>query len=59
MISLERKSGSSWLEVAQATVDETGAFRAELTPSPGTYRARIAAADGLAAGVSALLVITG
>ncbi|MGH3136075.1 MAG: SpoIID/LytB domain-containing protein [Gaiellaceae bacterium] len=59
VISVERKSGSSWLEVAQATVDETGAFRVELTPSPGTYRARIAATDGLAAGLSSPLVITG
>jgi stage II sporulation protein D len=59
VVSLERRDGMSWLAVGQATVDVTGAFRAELTLPPGSYRARISATQGLAAGVSPTLVITG
>jgi len=58
-VSLERKNDSGWTPVGQATVDETGAFRVELTLAPGSYRARISATDGLAAGVSPTLVVTG
>ena len=59
VVSLERKNGSTWIPVGQATVDGTGAFRAELTLAPGSYRARISATEGLAAGVSPTLVVTG
>jgi hypothetical protein len=45
--------------VSQATVDDSGTFRFELTLTPSTYRARISATDGLAAGVSPLLEVTG
>lgn len=58
-VSLEQRSGSSWIRVGQATVDSSGAFRAELTLAPGSYRARIAATGGLAAGVSPTLAVTG
>jgi len=58
-VSLERKNGASWLPAGQATVDATGAFRVELTLVPGSYRARVSAAEGLAAGVSPVLVVTG
>jgi stage II sporulation protein D len=58
-ISIELKSGSGWIPVGQATVDETGAFRAELTIVPGGYRARISATGGLAAGASPVLQVTG
>jgi SpoIID/LytB domain protein len=58
-ISLERKSAASWVPVGQATLDDTGAFRVELTLVPGSYRARISATDGLAAGVSPSLQVTG
>jgi SpoIID/LytB domain protein len=58
-VSIERKTGSSWVAVGQATVDETGAIRAELTLAPGSYRARISATAGLAAGVSPTLEVTG
>lgn len=57
-ISVERRSGSGWAPVGQTTVDERGAFRVELTLAPGSYRARIAATEGLAAGVSATLEVT-
>ncbi|MEP7224553.1 MAG: hypothetical protein ABI783_06320, partial [Actinomycetota bacterium] len=58
-ISIERKSGASWVPVGQATLDGTGAFRVELILVPGSYRARISATDGLAAGVSPTLQVTG
>ena len=57
-ISIERRSGSGWAPVGQTTVDGRGAFRVELTLAPGSYRARIAATEGLAAGVSATLEVT-
>jgi len=58
-ISIERKNGPSWVPVGQATVDDTGAFRVELSLAPGSYRARISATDGLAAGVSSVLQVMG
>ena len=57
-VSVERKTGSSWVSVGQATVDDNGAFRVELMLPPGSYRARISATDGLAAGVSPTLEVT-
>ena len=58
-ISIERRSSSRWLPVGQATVGAGGAFRAELALVPGSYRARIGATDGLAAGVSEILEVVG
>jgi stage II sporulation protein D len=58
-ISLERKSGSIWIPAEQVTVDATGAFRTASPLAPGSYRARISATGGLAAGVSPTLVVTG
>lgn len=58
-ISVERRSGSRWASVGEATVDESGAFRVELALVPGSYRARIAATDSLVAGVSPTLEVTG
>jgi len=59
VVLLEQKNASSWVPVSQTTVDDSGAFRFELTLAPSTYRARISATDGLAAGVSPLLEVTG
>lgn len=58
-ISIERRNGSSWIAVGQATVDEAGAFRVDLALQPGSYRARIPATDGLAPGVSPTLEVSG
>jgi hypothetical protein len=58
-ISIERRNGARWVSVGQSTVDESGAFRVELTLVPGGYRARIAATADLAAGVSPTLEVTG
>ena len=59
VVSIERKSGVSWTPISQATVDDTGGFRVERALVPGTYRARMSATDGLAAGTSPALVVTG
>jgi hypothetical protein len=59
VVSLERKNGLGWTSVAQATVDASGDFRVEVTLAPGSYRARISATEGLAAGVSPTLEVTG
>lgn len=59
VVSFERKNGMSWIPVGQATVDPSGDFRAELALAPGSYRARISATEGLAAGVSPTLDVTG
>jgi len=58
-VSIERRKGSGWAPVGQATVDGRGSFRVELALVPGSYRARMAASEGLAAGVSAPLEVTG
>ncbi len=58
VVSIEWKSGSAWVPVGEAAVDDTGAFRAELTLAPGSYRARIPATDGLAGGVSPALEVS-
>jgi SpoIID/LytB domain protein len=58
-ISIERRNGSRWVPVGQATVDEGGGFLVELTLVPGSYRARIGATAALAAAVSPTLEVTG
>lgn len=59
-VVVERRKGSSWVTIADATVDASGAFMLELdavVPS-GAYRARIAATPGFVAGVSPVLQVT-
>jgi len=59
VVAIERREASAWVPVAEAIVDETGAFRAELALVPGSYRARIPATPGLAAGVAPVLTVVG
>lgn len=61
VVVIERRRGSAWTALGQATVDASGAFALELdTLIPaGTYRARVSATDGLAAGTSPLLQVSG
>ncbi len=59
LISIERRSSSSWTQIGRTTVDGKGAFRIALALAPGRYRARIGATAGLAAGVSPTLEVTG
>ena len=58
-IVIERRSGSAWVLVGQASVDSTGAFRLEGIAVPGTYRARISATSGYTAATSQPLQVTG
>ena len=59
-VDIQRLVGSSWRAAATASVDEAGAFEAQLDLTPGTYRARVAPGHGLVAGYSpALQVVAG
>ena len=57
-VAVQRLDGVRWVKAATAQVDGTGAFGAELVLPPGTYRARLAARSGYAAGASQPLVVT-
>ena len=57
-VSIQRQQGSGWAVVARATLDAHGVFQAPLQLTSGTYRARVPAAHGLVAGVSAVLQVT-
>ena len=54
-VTIERRRGSAWAEVARVKVDKTGSFLAALAISPGSYRARVAATDGFVEGVTPVL----
>ena len=58
-VTIERQDSGAWAAVAEAVVDESGAFRAEFELLPGSYRARIAPTDGFAEGVTPVLAVTG
>jgi hypothetical protein len=60
-VSIERRRGSSWAGVGDATVDAAGAFALELdTVVPaGSYRARLDASAGYAAGTSPVVQVSG
>jgi stage II sporulation protein D len=56
-VRIQQKSGSSWQTVATVVAGENGAFRAELSLSPGVYRAWTGAGQGLVAGTSPTVTI--
>ncbi len=59
-VVVERRKGTAWVTIGEATVDASGAFVLELdavVPS-GAYRARVAATPGFVAGTSAVLQVT-
>jgi stage II sporulation protein D len=58
-VAIERLKGRSWSSVARAVVDRAGAFRAQFTVSPGSYRARVPATAGYAEGVAPVLSVNG
>jgi stage II sporulation protein D len=58
-VAIERLKGTTWTEIAQKTVDATGAFQAQVPLVPGSYRARVAATEGLAEGLSPVLTVSG
>jgi stage II sporulation protein D len=57
-VFVQRLDGARWVRAAKASVDGAGAFGGELALAPGTYRARLAARAGYAAGVSEPLAVT-
>jgi stage II sporulation protein D len=58
-VTIERRRGSGWAEVARVKVDKAGSFRAALAVSPGSYRARVAATEGFVEGVTSVLAVSG
>ena len=58
-VVIERRKGSAWVPVGEATVDGVGAFRLELALLSGSYRVRIPATGGFAAGMSPVLQVAG
>jgi stage II sporulation protein D len=62
VVAIERRKGTAWATLGEATVDAGGRFRLALggpAVPAGSYRARISATDGLAAGTSPVLQVTG
>ena len=51
-VVVERRTDVRWSTVARAAVDARGRFEANITLTPGTYRARLAPVRGFAAAVS-------
>jgi len=60
VVAVERRKGTSWVTIGETTVDTSGAFVLALdTVVPtGSYRARISATAGLAAGTSPVVQVT-
>jgi hypothetical protein len=58
-VTIERKTGTVWTEVARAVVDGTGAFSAVLDLLPGSYRARVAPSGGFTEGVAPAVTVSG
>jgi hypothetical protein len=56
-VQVQRQAVGGWKTVAATTVTAYGAFTASLNLTPGTYRARVVAGKGYAAGVSPLLTV--
>ena len=57
-VDVQRQSGTRWTTVASVRTSTAGGFSAAFDAAAGTYRARVAAHEGLAAGVSPPLQVT-
>jgi SpoIID/LytB domain protein len=57
-VSLQQETGSTWTTVSTATLDLAGGYSFVGSIAAGTYRIRCAPGQGLAAGVSAPLVVS-
>jgi stage II sporulation protein D len=57
-VDVQRQAGSRWTTVASVRTTATGSFSATFDVAAGTYRARVGATQGLAAGVSLPLQVT-
>jgi hypothetical protein len=60
-VAVERRKGTTWVTLGEATVDAAGAFELQLDAvvPEGAYRARISATAGFAAGTSPVLQVSG
>jgi stage II sporulation protein D len=56
-VTVERRSGSQWVEVAETSVDDAGEFTAAVPAARGAYRARVAPAQGYAEAVTPVLTV--
>jgi stage II sporulation protein D len=56
-VRVQRQGAAGWTAVATTTVTSYGAFTASLDLTPGTYRARVLAGKGFAAGLSPALTV--
>ena len=56
-VQVQRKAGASWTTLARTNVAADGTFSAKVDLSPGTYRARVVAGKGFAAGISKILQV--
>jgi SpoIID/LytB domain protein len=61
VVAVERRKGTAWVTIGETSVDGAGAFRLELDTfvPAGSYRARMSATGGLAAGTSAVVQVSG
>lgn len=61
IVTIERRKGSAWASVGDATVASAGGFSLTLDAvvPPGAYRARMAATNGLVEGTSPVLQVSG
>jgi SpoIID/LytB domain protein len=58
-VAVDRLKGTAWTPVAKTSVDSTGSFSAKVRLVPGSYRARVAATNGLTEGLSPTLTVSG
>ena len=56
-VDVQRLDPEGWTTVVSATTDSSGSFQTTLDLQPGSYRARVAAARGYAAGISKTLTV--
>jgi stage II sporulation protein D len=56
-VQVQRQAADGWKTIAATTVTSQGAFTASVHLTPGTYRARVVAGKGYAAGVSPVLTV--
>ncbi|HEX7626281.1 MAG TPA: SpoIID/LytB domain-containing protein [Gaiellaceae bacterium] len=56
-VQLQQQSGTAWMTLASTVTDTAGSWSFTGALAPGSYRVRCAPGQGLAAGVSAMLVV--
>jgi hypothetical protein len=61
VVAIERRKGTAWVTVGEATVDAAGGYRLELDAlvPAGSYRARMSATGGFAAATSPVVQVSG